>query len=202
MLTSVCPCFEDTNLGLLMHMQALNFSMVLLDIVRVSPETRDADARDDVAEDALAWAEAAAAAQKVDAEALAEILRLNPHSCLAREVRTMVKDQRIITRVEPGGCCGLGGKTVSTTEPFDRVDVAPSRGWGVGTHNGDDSPGGTWRGVKVDVISGQVARLGGAVQVDSVKTCVQSVPSLSARNLNVMQRYQTVLSISSCAATP
>ena len=43
--------------------------------------------------------------------------------------------------------------------------------------------------------------LGEAVQVDSIKTRVESAPGFSARNSNVMNRFQTLLSNSTCAAT-
>jgi hypothetical protein len=62
---------------------------------------------------------------------------------------------RTVEHAEPGGCCGLAaGKKVTAEEPFERVDVAPSRGWGFGEHN--DGVSGAWRGVELHADTGLV----------------------------------------------
>ena len=52
----------------------------------------------------------------------------------------------------------------------------------------------------VDPMNGG-ASPGRAVQLDSIKIPVESAPGFSAFNSNVMNRFQTLLSISTCAAT-
>jgi hypothetical protein len=47
----------------------------------------------------------------------------------------------------------------------------------------------------------EVPPLGGAVQDDSMKPRVESAYGFSTRSCNMMDRFQTLLSISTCAAT-
>jgi hypothetical protein len=47
-----------------------------------------------------------------------------------------------------------------------------------------------------------VSRLGMAVQVDPIKPRVETAYFFSASSFNLMNRFQTLLSISTCAATP
>jgi hypothetical protein len=101
------------------------------------------------------------AAREADKEALIEILRLNPESCLAKEIRS-VTQKTVLTEVAvPGGCCGLlSPRRHTVASEHETEEKLASWGWGVGEHDilnkGDIQ---SWGGVEIDVDSGLVARL-------------------------------------------
>jgi len=102
-----------------------------------------------------------AAACEADKAALIEILRLNPESCLAKEIRSVTRKTMLTEVAVPGGCCGLlSPRRHTVASEHQTEEKLASWGWGVGEHyvlnKGDIQ---SWGGVEINVDSGLVTRL-------------------------------------------
>jgi hypothetical protein len=97
------------------------------------------------------------AAREADKAALIEILRLNPESCLAKEIRSVTRKPMLAEVAVPGRCCGLmSPRRHTVASEHQTEEKLASWGWGFGEH---DILIQSWGGVEIDVDSGLVTRL-------------------------------------------